>query len=191
MFRLLFTTCMLALFVLMAAGAQAASVTLVAPNCKGAPGTEMKAPIQARETEGLGSMQMEDTYDPTLLEPTEVEEGKMLSGAMLAFNVVEPGRLMVAIVGDPQKPVRGDGELAVVTFRVLGAAGKQSCLSIEHAQAWEQTNEALDMLVKVEPGNVSIEGAGMLPWVIVAAGGGLLAVLVFMLVARKRKFAAQ
>ena len=115
----------------------------------------------------------------------------MLPGAMLAFNVVEPGRLRVAIAGDPQKPVRGDGELAVVKFKVLGAAGKQCPLSIEHAQAWEQTNEALDMLVKVEPGKFSIEGAGVPLWMIVAVGVGLLAVFVFMLAARNRKAATQ
>lgn len=191
MFRLLSTTCMLAFVALSAAVAHAASVTLIAPNCQGVTGAEIKATIHVREAEGIGSLQMEVVYDPTLLEPTEVEEGKMLPGAMLAFNVVEPGRLRVAAVGDPQKPVRGDGELAVVKLKVLGSAGKQCPLTIEHAQAWEQTNEALDMLVSVEPGKFSIEGAGMPLWMIVAAGVGLLTVLVFMLAARNRKVATQ
>jgi hypothetical protein len=191
MFRSLSTTCILAFFALPAAVAPAASVTLIAPSCQGATGAEIKAPIQAREAEGIGSLQMEVVYDPTLVEPLEVEEGKLLPGAMLAFNVVEPGRLRVAVVGDPQKPVRGDGELAVVKFKILGAAGKQGPLSIEHARAWEQTNDALDMLVKLEPGKFSIERAGMPPWMIVAVGVGLLAVLVLMLVARNKKAAAQ
>jgi hypothetical protein len=191
MFRLLATTCMLAFLALSSAVAHAASVTLIAPKCQGATGDEIKAPIQAREAEGIGSLQMEVVYDPTLLEPMEVEEGKMLPGAMLAFNVVEPGRLRVAVVGDPQKPVRGDGELAVVKFKVLGAAGKQGPLSIEHAQAWEQTDDALDMLVKLEPGKFSIERAGLPLWMIVAASVGLLAVLVLMLATRNKKAATQ
>ncbi len=165
---------------------QATSVTLVAPNCQGLSGAEIKAPIHAREAEGIGSLQMEVVYDPTLLEPTEVEEGTMLPGAMLAFNVVAPGRLRVAVVGDPQTPVRGDGELVVVKFKVLGQAGRECPLNIEHAQAWEQTNEALDMLVKVEHGKFAIERAGMPLWIIVAVGVVvLLAVVVFILAARR------
>jgi len=191
MLRLLSTTCMLVFVALSAAVAHAASVTLIAPTFQGVTGAEIKAPILVREAEGIGSLQMEVVYDPALLEPTEVEEGKMLPGAMLAFSVVEPGRLRIAAVGDPQKPVRGDGALAVVKFKVLGPAGKQCPLTIEHAQAWEQTNEALDMLVSAEPGKFSIEGAGMPLWVIVAAGVGLLTVLLFMMAARNRKVATQ
>jgi len=176
----------LAVVAILVPDARAASVTLVVPNCQAATGNEIKVPIQARRAEGIGSFQLEMVYDPALLEFQEVEEGPMLSGTMLASNVVEAGRVKVAVVGDPQKPLRGDGELVLVRFRVLGEGGKECPLRIDNALAWEQTEAAFDMLVTTEPGKFTAERSGRMSWILVAAGGGLLVTLLVLFAARSR-----
>ena len=185
MFRWLSAGCWLAVVAILVPGAQAASVTVVVPNCQAATGNEIKVPIQARRAEGLGSFQLELVYHPALLEFQEVEEGPLLSGAMLASNLAEAGRVKIAGVGDPQNPIRGDGELVLVRFRVLGEGGKECPLSIENALAWEQTDAAFDMLVATEPGKFTAERSGRL-WILVAVGGGLLVMLVVLFVARRK-----
>jgi hypothetical protein len=185
MTRLSLTTSLLALVAILAPSARAASVTLAVPTCKAAPNSAIKVPIQARQAEGVGSFQLELVYDPALLEFQEVEERPMLSGAMLASNVVAPGRVKLAGVGDPKKPLRGDGELVLVRFRVRGAGGKQCSLGIDNALAWEQTDAAFDMLVRTESGQFTVQRPGW-PWILAAAGGGLLAILVALFAARRK-----
>ena len=185
MMRLSLAASWLAVMAILVSDAPAASVTLAVPNCQAATGDEIKVPIQARRAEGIGSFQLELVYDPALLEFQEVEEGPMLSGAMLASNVVAPGRVKLAGVGDPKKPLRGDGELVLVRFRVLGEGGQQCPLGIDNALAWEQTDAAFDMLVSTESGQFTAQRLGS-PWIFVAIGGGLLAILVVLFAARRK-----
>ena len=136
--------------------AQAASVTVALPDVQAAPNSEVKVPIQVRGAQGMGPFQMDLTYDPVLLAVKTVSEGDSILVGLFDFNVVEPGRLRVVMTGDPKTPVRGDGELLVVTFQVHGEAGKSCTLGVDKARAWEQTNEGLDMRVAVEPGTFTV-----------------------------------
>ena len=186
MARLFFAASAIAFMAIAVRDVPAASVTLAVPDCQAAPGGEIKVPIQARRAEGVGSFQFELTYDPALLEFQEVEEGPMLSGAMLASNIVTPGRVKLAGVGDPKQPLHGDGELVLVRFRVLDEGGEECPIAIENARAWEQTDAAFDMLVKTETGQFRAERDSRV-WVLIAAGAGLLVMLAVLFAARRKR----
>jgi hypothetical protein len=178
----------LAAVCLLVASACAASVTIAIPqDAKGAPGSDATVPIHIRGAQGLGSLQLELTYDPAVLEPKEVVSGPGIPGVLLEYNVTAPGRLRVAVAGN--EPINGDGELTT-TFAVKSAGN--CVLGIENARAWEQAN-GHDMLVKVESGRFAAEqaagtaaGGGKLLWVAVGAGVVLL-VIVLVLVGRGRR----
>jgi hypothetical protein len=164
-----------------------ATATLVAPSISGAVGTEVKASLRVRGAQGLGSLQLDLTFDPALLEAQGVAPGEMLPGALLAFNVVEPGRLRIALTGDPQRAANGDGSLVEVTFRVLAAG--ECALRIESARAWEQTIDAPEMLLSLEPGRFAAGTAWWTDWKVLAAIAVValaLLVLLVRLVSRRR-----
>jgi hypothetical protein len=186
MFRSTCITCVTILLAVAANCLQAASVTLVAPSGHGSVGTEFKAPIAARGAEGLGSFQMELVYDPALVQPLEVEEGTLVGGAMVAFNVIEPGRLRIAVAGNPRTPITGDGELLRVKFKLLGKEGAEGLLKFENALAWEQTNDGFEMLVNTEPGKITIDRVGLPMWVIAAGIAGLIAVAAIVVIGKRR-----
>jgi hypothetical protein len=134
---------------------------------------------------------MDLVYDPALVQPLEVEEGTLVGGAMVAFNVIEPGRLRIAVAGNPRTPIAGDGELLCVKFKLLGKEGAEGLLKFENALAWEQTNDGFEMLVKTEPGKITINRVGLPMWVVAAGIAGLIAVAAIVFLAKRRSMGPQ
>jgi len=177
-----------ALVVLLAAcvvapGARAASVTVAVASARGAPGAEVKVPVSVRGAQGLGALQMELVYDPAVLEARKVEEGALLSGAMVESNVPQPGRMRVALVSG--EPVNGDGVLLMARFVACGAAGKECQVQAENARAWEHSTN-LDMRVSVEPGKFTVAAAGLSP-VLLGAIAAIVAIVLVAIVAFARR----
>lgn len=182
----------LAVVWLLAGAASAASVTLTVPkDQKGIPGGEATVLIQLRSAQGLGSLQFELTYDPSVLELKDVVAGPNMPPVLLENNVVAPGRLRIAMVGN--EPLNGDAQIQA-SFAVKTAG---SCdLGLEMVRAWEQAN-SLDMLVTVESGRFTAaqqaEAPGqrnLIPWVGAGLGGVLLLAVVLRLGCRGRSGAA-
>lgn len=171
---------------------RAASVTVALPQINGSAKSEVRAPILVRGAQGLGPFQMDLAYDANVLEAKSVVEGGAFAVGLLDFNVLAPGRLRIVMTGDHAKPIEGDGTLLIVNFLVRGAQGQQSPLTAENVRAWEQTPEALDMRVSVEPGQFTV-GAPAVPsapgvplWVWFTAGG-IAIVVILVLIAKTRR----
>jgi len=125
---------------------RAASVTVAVPSVEGEMGAQIKTPILVKDAQGVGALEMELTYDPGILELTEVDPGPILSG-LVDYNIVQPGRVKIAMA--TSQAVNGSGELFMISFKVMAAG--QSQLGLENVLAWEQANSR-DMTVNLEPG---------------------------------------
>jgi hypothetical protein len=167
---------------------RAASVTISLPRLDAGEDSPIQVAVSARQAEGLGPLQMDLVFDPKVLEFIEVSEGKGQPIGLFDWNLVEPGRLRLAMTGDPGKPIQGDNELFLLTFRTAKAAGQESKLLPEAVTAWEQTPESHEMRVTAEAGSISITGKGSSLWLIGTISGCFLAILIVsFLIMRSRR----
>jgi hypothetical protein len=169
-----------------------ASVTVVLPHASGAPNVEIKVPVLVKGAQGLGPLQMDLLFDSTHLKFVKAAEGTGFGVGLFDFNLLEPGRLRLVMTGDPNKPIQGDGELFAVTLQVAGSASGQSPLTAEKVRAWEQTLDAFEMRVTVEPGSVTIASPGIPIWLLATGATGFLLLLFALIrVLRKKPVATQ
>jgi hypothetical protein len=117
---------------------------------------------------------MDLLFDSKHLKFVKAAEGSGFGVGLFDFNLLEPGRLRLVMTGDPNKPIQGDGELFAVTLQATGSASGQSALTAEKVRAWEQTTDAFEMRVSVEPGSITIASPGMPIWMLVAGAAGIL-----------------
>lgn len=164
---------------------QAASVTVVLPQLKASASGEIKVPVQTRSAEGLGPLQLDLLFDAQQLKFVAAAEGSAGIG-LFDFNLLEPGRLRLVMTGDPNKPIEGDAELFAVTFRANDSASGTVPLKVENVRAWEQTVEAYEMRVAVEPGSIDIKAQSRFPLLIVA-GIAVVAVVLLLVVTHRFK----
>lgn len=159
---------------------QGANVTVVLPKVESTAAREIKVPIQVKGAEGLGPLQLDLVFDAKQLKFIKASEGAIGVG-LFDFNLAEPGRLRLVMTGDPNKPIQGDGEIFAVLFQANDAASGAVQLNVENVRAWEQTPEAYEMLVSVEPGSVTIKTASRSPLLFVV--GSVVAAAVSLLIA--------
>lgn len=169
-----------ALLMGLVAVANAASVTLAAGDVTAGAGQEVLVPITAEGAQKMGALMADVTYDPLILEAREVDElqdADLAAGAAIEANVVEPGRWRVALARS--EAIEGSGSLLRLRFQVIGQG--QSPVAMENVRAWDQSVPPLDMLVKLQPGAVTVAapakskgraygliGAGVIGLVIIA-----------------------
>lgn len=165
--------------------AEGASVAVALPDAVGAPDTEIDVPVTVRNAEGLGPFQFDLLFDPAVLAPTDVSGDERVG--LIDHNLVEPGRLRVAASGQPGQPIQGEATLVTVRFTVAGAVGDHSSLDFEDFRAWEQSTEALDMLVTVESGSIAVQEPGLEWWMILIGALALLVAGALAMVVRKRR----
>jgi hypothetical protein len=133
--------------------AQADSLSLQIAELQAAAGSEVAVPVVAEAASGLGALQTEVVFDPQHLEPLGVEAGSLLANALLDGNIVDRGRLRVALVSG--EPVAGSGELLVLRFKVLGGVGKTASIELAKARAWNHAH-TVAMHVDVQPGQLTV-----------------------------------
>jgi rRNA maturation endonuclease Nob1 len=150
---------------------QAASVTLSMPTIEGATGAQVKCPVLVKEAQGVGALEMEITYDPSIIEPQEVEPGPILSG-LVEFNVIQRGRLKVAMA--TSQAVNGSGKIFIVTLKVLSPG--QSRLGLENVLVWERASSK-EMAVTLEPGVFKTSSGASFPSAGLIASGVILVLL--------------
>jgi hypothetical protein len=160
-----------------AAPIHAASVTIRVGSVEAAPGEVAEIPITVEGSPGVGAMHLELTYDPALLAVEGVEQGSLVAGsALAAFNVDEPGRIIISLAAADE--IAGDGTLAVARFQVSGEKDQVSALNLEYPQVWD--GEGFEVAVELEPGEFAVGGSGLPLFLIV--GLALLALVVILLV---------
>lgn len=93
-------------------------ITIRIADAQGVAGTEARIPIVVERAADLGTIDATFTYDPGLLEFVSLAAGPLNTG-LTESSLVRPGVLHLGSVADP--PLAGDGELFVVTMKILGA----------------------------------------------------------------------
>lgn len=165
--------------------ASASTVTVSAPTVQGANGSDVKVPISLSGASNLGALHVEITFDPRVLTGATVDAGKLAEGALLQSNDA-PGRVRFGLATGAK--IDGDGEIAIVHFKVVGPKGAQTPLAIELVQAWEATPERFEVKPVVQAGRFTVSGgSSSFPWWIVVAAVLAVLLLLFLLARRRRK----
>ena len=167
----------------------ASSVTLWVGSIEGASGAKVEVPINVRGAQQLGTLQIELTYDPAILDAPTVEKGSLPQEITLGHNLVSPGRLRMVMNTSARESISGDGTLMKVVFLAKGQSGQQCDLRLEQAQAWDNTKPEAppyEMLVTVEAGKLTVGRAG-LPMTMIAGICGAVVLLVAIVAVARRK----
>lgn len=115
---------------------------------------EVSIPINAEDASNIGALHLELVYDPTVLEPIEVQKGMLAGNAMLESNIDVPGRVVIGMID--ASGISGNGSLAVISFRVVGTNGMTSALTLEKLAAHDATT-LIDVLTKATPGSFIVK----------------------------------
>jgi hypothetical protein len=187
LFRIAFVFLAIGLVFSSALSALAATVTLRVGSVQAQAGSTGEVPIEAVGAPGFGALHMELVYDSKVLTPDTVSSGTLAGkNALLDFNPATPGRILIGLI--TTDPIKGDGPLASVRFKVAGAEGTSSALTLEKCQAWENITLA-EVLVKTEAGKATIVG-GLPFWLLpllIALVAMFLLFLLFLLFLRRRR----
>ena len=166
-----------------------AGLTVKVGEVSGAPGQRAEVPIEVMEASNVGSMHIELVYNPDVVQPVEKRDGALASGALVEARFDIPGRVVLGLIS--AQGINGNGEIAVVSFDVLGKDGATSALTLENVRANDATTLA-DIPTAVENGTFRV-GAGpvfpvhlLLFGVAGVAGLAAFALLIFLLVTRRR-----
>lgn len=169
----------------------ASSVTISLGSIQAATGGTAEVPLQVTGASNIGAIQMVLVYDAAVLTPETVTQGSLAgNNALMDSNSQTPGRIGIGLV--TLDGIQGDGTLATVSFKVIGAAGQSSQLSLEKVEAWEKSSYA-PVLVNTEPGQLTIGAAkasGKLVLLAICGGGILLLVAALglgLVIMRSRK----
>ena len=171
--------------------ALAASVTFRVATVQANADSTVEVPIQVVGASSLGAIHLELDYDPQVVTPENVTRGALAgSNAIVDFNPDKPGRLVVGLV--TLDAIHGDGDLAIVRFKVIGKSGTSSALTLENGKAWESGSLA-EVLVKTEAGKISVGGFPLMYLAILIACLALLFLafifILFIFFMRRRRVA--
>ncbi|MCS7465423.1 S8 family serine peptidase [Stieleria sp. ICT_E10.1] len=110
------------------------NAVLSLPTLTGDPGAVVDIPVSLADADGLRSVNLSITFDPTVLrlaQATDVSTGTLTSGWSIETNILAPGRVQIVLAGS--SPITGSGTVANLQLSVVGAVATQSELSFENA----------------------------------------------------------
>jgi hypothetical protein len=134
MVRLFLIVTAVLVIVTASAAANAATVSIDVAAAEGLAGSTVRVPVTIDEVSGLGGLDFILAYDQDVLAVESVAAGSLNKG-IIEGNASVPGLLSVS-TADPDG-MSGPGEVAVITFRVTGAAGQTSDLALSNVQAFD------------------------------------------------------
>jgi len=137
---------------------------LVLAGCggKGKAGAAVSVPVNLNGANGLGSLQIELTYDAAILQATAVKAGELAKNAMIEFNVKTPGLVKVGIVD--ASGIKGDGIIMTVSFNSAGNQGT-SPITINRIEAYDAAS-LVDIPAKASAGSVTVKNGSVTALVI-------------------------
>jgi hypothetical protein len=110
-------------------------------------GSSVQIPLTLSGIEDkIGNMDITLSYDPSVLEATEVTKGDLTSDSLFEYNILA-GTILISLAD--AEGFSGNGSIAYVTFNVIGATDSTSPLQIAALAA----NQAEDYEVLVIPTN--------------------------------------
>ena len=116
------------------------------------PGTIVQVPIILEQAQDLSGLGFSLRYDPSVIEVVNVLKGSSLSPAAFSYDADVPGLVRVGFASTIG--FNGSGTAAVVEFRVLGAEGGASALSLSEELASDSAGEPLSL--RLVNGNLSV-----------------------------------
>ena len=115
----------------------------------------VNVPIYLTGAKNVGSLEFVLTYDPTVLEVSDVEAGGLAQNSLFDFGVRVPGRLWAGLIDTDG--INGDGPVAVVSFEVIGPGSSASRLTLENVATYD-ARSLLDILTDATSGSFTVDG---------------------------------
>jgi hypothetical protein len=140
---------------------------------------ELVVPIDVTSVENLGAFGFLLTFDGDVLELIEIEEGDFLGSTgrevVCDAPVVDTFAVMITCVTlrmEPDGP-SGDGNLANITFRLKGTGTTD--LQFDRIELTDPLGTRIP--ASINSARLTVEGGSRLTWPVVAAGGGIIALI--------------
>lgn len=166
-------------------------VDIIANNGEAESGKSFDYPINISDADKLGGIGFTVLYNPALFELKDLNGGNLASNAMIEYNEVESGKILVSMVD--ANGINGDGELILLKFKTIGDVGDNSEITLEEARAYD--TDLLDVPFNLNNGSIAVIEAGgiALPGIkieyIIIGALALLVVFLFGRMSRKRAVA--
>ena len=106
----------LTVFITFVVPVHATPLTLSIREMTGRPGASIQVPVEISGASNLGSLHLEVTYDPLILQAMSVTAASLARDALLDFNV-QPGRVVIGLAS--ADGISGTGKLELITCDVL------------------------------------------------------------------------
>ena len=105
--------------------------------------------------EGVGNMDIDLSYDPSVLKATEVVKGGLTADALFDYNITG-GSIGISLAD--RQGFSGDGSVAIVKFNVTGAEGSSSPLRIVQLFA-NRASDSAPMVISTRDGTFTVLSA--------------------------------
>lgn len=115
--------------------ASGASLVVSVGDVQGSPGSTLQVPIIVEGATDVGSVDLTLKYDTSVLKAVSVETADLSKNAIMESNIEDPGQINIALAD--ASGINGDGEIAIISFSVLGEAGTSSPLSLIEASVYD------------------------------------------------------
>ena len=114
--------------------ASGASLVISIGDIQGSPGSTVQVPVMVEGATDVGSVDIMLKYDASVLKAVSVETADLGKNAIIESNLANPGQVNIALVD--ASGINGDGEIAAISFSVLGETGASSPLSLLEASVY-------------------------------------------------------
>ena len=114
----------------------------------GKPDKEVDVAVNLQNASNVGSLQIEISYDASVLQVMQVEAEELGENALIESNLDNPGGIVIGIVDS--SGINGSGPVVSITFDVLEKDGS-SYLTIENATAHD-VNTLVDLPANLTQG---------------------------------------
>ena len=115
---------------------------------------DISVPINVRNSENIGSIDIVLTYDSSALEVTDVLPGELAQNGMMEYNAENLGRVNIGIIDTDG--ISGDGALVIMGFNVINKSGT-SFFELESVKTHDATS-LIDVINKTTDGTYRAEG---------------------------------
>ncbi len=177
------TILLLVVLLFLTSFASASSVIVSVTDASGGSGATVGVPINLEDASNVGSMDIRMSYDTGVLHPIGVDNGELSKNAYLESNTASNGEVVIALAD--ASGISGSGQIALVSFEVVGDTGSSSPLILEEVSVHDI--ERVEVITTTEDGTFSVtdeaKGAGYANASLLAIGSLFMALYVI----RRRK----
>jgi len=125
------------------------AIALFAVGCSCEGDKEVEVPINLENASNIGSLQIEVSYDASVLKAIEVKAKDLGKDAMVEANLDTPGYIIIGIVDS--SGINGSGSVVSISFNVLEKDASSS-VTIKNAAAHD-VNTLVDLPASLTQGS--------------------------------------